>query len=134
MSQLSACPCGSKKPYTECCKPYHDGVAPKTALHLMKSRYSAYALGLVDYIIATTHPDNPSFHLPREQWKRQILEFCRNTRFEGLKILESNEGEKIATVTFTAYLKQNGKDATFTEKSDFEKQQGRWLYKTGVML
>ena len=48
------CPCTSKKPYDRCCGPFHGGTAaPETAEQLMRSRFSAYALGKVDYLIAT---------------------------------------------------------------------------------
>ena len=127
------CPCGTQKPYTDCCKPYHEGSLPENALLLMRSRYSAYALKLADYIIQTTHPLNPSYNLHFEEWKRAILHFCETTRFEGLKIVEFVDGENKATVTFTAHLKQQGKNASFTEESSFEKVGERWLYKEGLI-
>ena len=87
----------------------------------MRSRYSAYALHLPDYIVATTHPDNPS--PPGE-----ISDFCLNTQFVGLTILAESEELPFATVTFHAHLTQQGQDASFTEKSLFEKVDGKWLY------
>lgn len=42
---LTACPCQSGKPYTECCQPFHLKTAfPETAEQLMRSRYAAYTL------------------------------------------------------------------------------------------
>lgn len=125
------CPCGSQKNYEECCKQYHDGKLPEKALALMRSRYSAYALHLADYIMNTTHPANPSYSKNRMEWKKSILQFSQNTTFEKLDILEFVDGEKNATVTFTAHLNQAGRVATFTEKSHFVKVDGRWLYKSG---
>ena len=55
------CPCNSGKKYSNCCKTLHDGVFPESALSLMRSRYSAYALQKSEYIIHTTHPDNPNY-------------------------------------------------------------------------
>lgn len=127
------CPCGTQKLYGVCCKPYHLGALPENALLLMRSRYTAYALKLADYIIQTTHPRNPSYNLNFQEWRQAILHFCENTRFEGLKIVEFVDGEKVATVTFTAHLKQGGQNASFTEKSTFEKVDKRWLYKDGVV-
>lgn len=125
------CPCWSGKVYEGCCRRYHDGVLPENALALMRSRYAAYALGLADYIMATTHPDNPAYTADVKTWKQNILEFSKNTRFEDLKILEFIDGPQNAYVTFTAYLKQSGRDATFTEKSYFVKEGARWLYHSG---
>ena len=97
----------------------------------MRSRYSAYAKHLSDYIIHTTHPENPSAQSDPLLWTQQILLFTRSTQFCGLKILEVSEAEDEAFVTFTAYLKQGTRDASFTEKSTFRRQAGRWLYVSG---
>ena len=131
------CPCSSQKSYRECCKKYHDGALPENALLLMRSRYSAYALQLAEYIIKTTHPDNPSYSTNSQMWKREILQFTSSTQFEGLKIIEFIDGHDKATVVFTAYLRQ-GRDgsshnATFTEKSIFVKIGEEWLYKSGTL-
>ena len=128
------CPCHSGKPYAECCQPFHQGVKPEIALQLMRSRYAAYALQLADYIMATTHPENPSYSENRKVWAKQIGHFCQQTLFEGLEIMEWKEGEQEAFVTFKAILKQGGQEASFTEKSRFLKVKGRWLYHSGVML
>ncbi|MBA2368893.1 MAG: hypothetical protein H0V82_07720 [Candidatus Protochlamydia sp.] len=129
----SLCLCCSGKLYETCCKIFHDGILPKTALELMRSRYSAYALQKVDYVIDTTHPSNPHFRQDREQWKIEILNFCQNTQFEDLKIMEFIDGEKESIVTFHAMLLQQGKDASFIEKSFFEKINGKWLYQNGAI-
>ena len=121
------CPCGSGNKYTQCCMPLHQGAVASSAEALMRSRYSAYALGLVDYIIKTTHPQNPDASRSVDERKKEIEEFCNKTLFEGLQILEKGEG----MVKFTAYLSQEGKDFSFTEKSTFEKVQGNWLYLKG---
>ncbi len=109
------CPCHSQLPYAQCCEPYHKGELPLTPLDLMRSRYCAYALGLVDYVAAT---DVKAVDL------KEIEHFCKATDFIGLEILETSED----TVTFRAILKQQGKDVSFTEKSRFEKKNGKWLY------
>lgn len=121
---MKRCPCHSGAEYKVCCKPFHEGKLPATALDLMRSRYAAYALNLADYIISTTHPDNP-------QDKRAISQFSKSTSFNDLKILDFQQHENTATVTFTAYLSQGTQDATFTEKSHFKRVDGRWLYKKG---
>ena len=126
-----SCPCGTGKAYEACCKPFHQGLLPDNALGLMRSRYSAYALGLPAYIISTTHPANPQFCRDTAQWSHQISEFCLHTEFKKLEILDSQENGNFATVTFVAHLTQNKKDASFTEKSDFEKINGKWLYRSG---
>lgn len=114
------CPCSSGKPYSECCMPYHHGKLAPTALALMRSRYSAYALGKADYIIITTHPQSPYFEKDRKKWKRAILEFCNTTKFLRLEIQASGED----WVHFRAHLD----GAVLDEKSLFENVDGKWLY------
>jgi SEC-C motif domain protein len=134
MNKFDRCPCRSKSLYHKCCQPYHQGRAAENALALMRSRYSAYALGLVDYIIETTHPEHPESandSANADARKAQILAFCTQTHFDGVKILAFMDGQEEATVTFIAYLRQADADASFTEKSFFMKENGRWLYRSG---
>jgi len=125
------CPCKSGKQYEVCCKPFHTGKNPDTALQLMRSRFSGYALCLPQYIMDTTHRANSQFEKDALKWAKNISEFSSHTEFNGLDILECNEKEATATVTFAAHLSQGKKDASFTEKSYFEKVNGKWLYVRG---
>ncbi len=127
------CPCCSGLEYEHCCQPFHLGKGVENARQLMRSRFSAYALNLPDYIVATTHPASPQYADNKFSWKRGITQFSKNTLFQNLKILEFKEYQNQAVVTFTAYLSQAGEDTTFTERSYFEKFKGRWLYKGGQL-
>lgn len=131
---INACPCCSGSEYAHCCKPFHEGALPKNALQLMRSRYSAYALGLADYLIATTHPANPHFSKNKLSWRQSILKFSQNSTFHKLEILDFKEKNTFATVTFTAYISQGGANVTFTEKSYFEKIDDRWFYRDGEVI
>ncbi|MBX3718953.1 MAG: hypothetical protein KF898_04840 [Parachlamydiales bacterium] len=128
-----SCPCHSKKPYEECCAGYHRGKKAENAMLLMRSRYSAYAMGLADYIIATTHTSSPYWQSNTSKWKKEIKQFSQEISFDGLEILDFQEQDEKATVVFIAYLKKQGHDATFTERSQFEKVKGRWLYLSGEL-
>ena len=126
--QKDLCPCHSQKNYQDCCMKYHEGGIPQTALQLMRSRYSAYALGLIEYIIRTTSVEKQR-ELIHE--KQDLLAFSQNTSFEGLEILEVEEGDPVSYVTFKAKLRQGKTDVSFTEKSRFEKVSGKWYYHSG---
>lgn len=93
----------------------------------MRSRYSALALGLVDYILQTTHPDHPDTQQPLAARHKQVSDFCQKTRFEGLDIQDS-DGD---FVTFRATLSQAGQDCSFTECSQFAKIDDKWFYLSG---
>jgi SEC-C motif domain protein len=133
IDKYGPCPCDSKKPYTKCCRPFHQGQLPAAAVNLMRSRYSAYALGLADYIIDTTHKENIGYNEDLKAWKQDLEIYCRATKFDGLKIVDAqgDEAATTATVSFIAYLRQGEADASFSEKSNFTKVDGRWLYRSG---
>lgn len=125
------CPCHSGKSYQECCEPFHNGSIAGSALLLMRSRYSAYALCLTDYIISTTHPENSLFQVPFKQIAQSIEQFSKNTQFIDLQIVNFTDSGLKAEVTFKAILKQNNKDVSFKENSLFKKVNNRWLYYSG---
>lgn len=128
------CPCHGLKLYKDCCAPYHiKRKLPENALILMRSRYSAYALHLADYIMETTHPSNSVFSPDKEAWRKEILNFTHYTEFDNLKILDYFSDGKSAFVTFVAFLKQGNHNTSFTEKSNFVYMSGKWLYVSGVI-
>ena len=117
----SPCPCGSGKKYKKCCGIFHKGAYPKDVLSLMKSRYSAFAVGKIDYIIKTS-----TFQNDYEDLKA----FSSSCEFKKLEILESGED----FVTFRATIFCGSEDASFSEKSFFTKVDGKWKYERGEML
>ncbi len=129
LSPNAPCPCHSGQKYKKCCQRYHKGANASTPLLLMRSRYSAYALGLSGYIIKTTHPDNPDYTTDTKAWAESIALFTQESHFLGLKILEVAEGEKEGFVTFEATLSSG----LLHEKSRFIRHATAWLYVDGVI-
>jgi SEC-C motif-containing protein len=120
------CPCHSRRSYKRCCQPYHQGQPAPTPEALMRSRYAAYAKGLVDYVVQTGDPP---------QDPEGVRLFCAHTRFVGLRITEHVDSEHgPGFVTFAATLVQDGQDASFSERSRFEKRDGRWVYVDGERI
>ena len=121
------CPCCSEKLYVECCEPFHLAKAiPKTAEQLMRSRYSAYVLHKVDYIVKTT--------IPAQQPKLDVVAittWSEQTDWQGLRVLKYKpiSGVPQAKVEFEAYYQENGERKTHHEVSTFVKIQGRWYFK-----
>ncbi len=116
------CPCGLGEPYALCCGRFHDGTqhAP-TAELLMRSRFSAFAVGDTAYLLRTWHPDTrpPRLGLdPDQEWTR--LEILGRT---GGGLLQ-NEG----TVEFRAHYRHLGQTDSMRENSRFRREGGRWLY------
>ena len=124
------CPCPSKKTYDACCEPYVSGRRPpETAAQLMRSRFTAYALGKVDYLIATTAAEERA-KLDRED----LAQYCRSVRCISLKILSTElggAGDETGVVRFQASLQFNGRRTLHLEKSRFVREEGRWVYVDG---
>ena len=99
----------------------------------MPARYTAYAIGNVEFVMRTTHPDGPQWHEDGDGWKHELVAYCRSTEFAGLRVLEVDVDDDAgrATVTFHADLRRDGADVGFREKSLFLKRDGRWLYHSG---
>lgn len=125
------CPCTSKKTYDRCCGPFHSGTAaPETAEQLMRSRFSAYALGKVDYLIGT-RPEAKRADESREE----LATYCKAVSCVGLKIIAKEKGGKDddnGVVTFHASLQTNGRRSLHIETSTFAREDGHWVYVDGV--
>lgn len=129
-----ACPCGTGNDYKHCCQPLHLGAFPSDALALMRSRYSAYAFGMSDYLIKTTDPKSIYYQENHTLWAKEISERCQNTQFQKLDILEFTTGTHEAYVSFTAHFIQNDCLGSIQEKSLFKKVGLQWLYLEGTMI
>ena len=122
--QSTPCPCGSGASYAECCGRYHAGMSAPTAAALMRSRYSAYVLGNLDYLRATWHPDTCPADLdadPALRWIGLDIRACER----------GTEGDSDGTVEFVARYKVNGRAGRLHEVSRFVQEQGRWRYVDG---
>lgn len=131
MSEIN-CPCSSNKPYTECCEPFIQGKAhAPTAETLMRSRYTAYALGEIEYLPKTLPLlDRKNFD------RRGAKEWSKQGEWIGLEILKSEEthnGTK-GKVEFKAKFKIGEEELEHHEISRFEKQMGRWFLLDGKII
>jgi len=124
------CPCGSGLLFDKCCKSYIEGaqLAP-TAQALMRSRYSAFALGAVDYLIDTTAPNK------RHADDHSVIsEQVKNTQWCGLTIRQCKQGQakdSTGEVEFDACFIANGEAGVLHERSRFYKENNQWLYIDG---
>jgi SEC-C motif-containing protein len=120
------CPCGSGLSYADCCGRLHDGTATAaTAEQLMRSRYSAFALGLPEYLRATWHPTTR----PRD------LDLDPGVHWTGLDILATSGGSLLdaeGTVEFRAHYVAAGAAGAQHERSRFVRDAGAWRYLDGV--
>jgi SEC-C motif-containing protein len=100
----------------------------------MKSRYSAYVYKDVKYIVKTTHKKNIDYKQDTKLWESELLKFCNQSEFMGLDIINYNNKEVISYVEFYVKIYINGKDNSFKERSEFIKEDGKWLYHSALVI
>ena len=153
LSARAPCPCDSGQPYADCCGPWHAGltlgVHAPTPEALMRSRYSAYVLGLIDYLLATWHASTSPGDLELSPVK-----------WLGLEVRHAQSTGDAGVVEFVAYYRSSnrsagppqarlapsgGQRATRSERtwgqsterlhetSRFVRTDGRWYYIDGQM-
>lgn len=126
---MPRCPCGLPDEFDACCGRLIAGAPAETAAQLMRSRYSAYTKGAVDYLIKTTAA------VSREAIDRAgLVAYCRTLRGVSLEIVETVAGgpfEQSGVVVFVATLQASGRKFVQRERSRFEVEDGRWVYVDG---
>ncbi|MDX6740014.1 YchJ family protein [Actinocorallia sp. A-T 12471] len=125
------CPCGLDADYDACCGRYHrgDATAP-TAERLMRSRYSAFAVGDAAYLARTWHPST----------RPGDVGIDAATRWTGLEILGKSGGSALdteGTVRFRAHYTERGKggrlsEHSLDENSRFVVMDNAWVYVSAI--
>ncbi|MGQ9426612.1 YchJ family protein [Gilvimarinus sp. F26214L] len=127
------CPCGKEKSFDACCGRFLSGRdLPRTAEQLMRSRFSAYALGgYGQYLLDTWFPATAA------GLSEEVLS-DRQLRWEKLEVLNKSQSGDQASVEFKAYYRPRasavgaeGNLQVMHEHSEFRRVAGRWLYVGG---
>lgn len=126
------CPCLSGDTYGACCGRYHAGggvtdpVAP-TAEALMRSRYSAFAVGDADYLQSTWHPTT----------RPDDLELDDDLEWRRLDVVRTEAGgpfDSTGVVEFVAHHRSRTDPSDrgrLHEVSRFVREGDRWYYVDG---
>ncbi len=130
---MSLCPCGSGREYAQCCEPYIKGSkdAP-TAEALMRSRYTAYVVHDIDYIVKTCVAEGQ-----KDIDVEQTRLWSKRSQWLGLRILTSEKGspnDTEGTVEFEATYILDGLKDTHHERAYFKKEGGHWRYERGDIV
>ncbi len=122
-----ACPCGRTRGgsvlgFDECCGPLVRGeLQAGTAEQLMRSRYTAYALGELDHVFRTWHP----------RTRPADLSLDPGLTWLGLRICDVEAGssdDDTGTVEFIARYRDATGPNELHERSTFARRAGRWVY------
>ena len=123
------CPCCSNKSFKSCCGRFLDeGASPKTPEQLMRSRYSAYAIGgYGDYLVQSWH------HTSRKHLNPDDLS-KKTTQWQRLEIIDKSQRGNQGEVEFKAYfIDQDGISLYLHERSEFVREGGQWFYVNGTI-
>ena len=137
---MKACPCGGGA-YASCCRPLHrQERLAATAEQLMRSRYSAFALGEVDHLLRT-QPADPLAAQSLPERRRALEASCRQLRWRQLEIVAVDAGGALdleGCVSFVAHYSAGGQRGVLRERSRFGREGGRpdgaWLYLEALEL
>jgi SEC-C motif-containing protein len=118
-----ACPCGSGESYDACCGPIvRNERSADTAEELMRSRFTAFALGDVDHVFRSWHPatrPDDLDSLPDLEW----------LGLEILDVVDGGPGDDHGVVEFVATHTGGAQH----ERSRFTRRAGRWVYLDGAV-
>ena len=104
---------------------YHAGQPAPDAESLMRSRYSAFVVGDVPYLLATWHASQ----------RPATIELDAGSKWLGLEIKQHRAtGPDQAEVEFVARFRVAGKAVRQHERSRFVREAGRWFYVDGDVL
>lgn len=126
------CYCGSQESFEACCHPLIAGtLTPEKPEQLMRSRYSAFCIKDIEYLVSTHHPSK------RQPDERDVLAKTINeTHWLGLKVLgadTSQLSQGIGYVEFAAFYK-NIEEGHLHENSKFVYENDQWYYFDGMIL
>jgi len=126
------CPCGGAS-FETCCGPYLKGERPApTAEALMRSRYTAYTVQEIDYVLGTHDPAS------RDEVDREgAATWAREADWQGLEIVATEAGgeaDDAGVVEFIARYAAKGAAVAHHERSTFKRIDGRWYERDRAMV
>jgi len=98
----------------------------------MRSRYTAYTLGDVEYILGTHDPSRAE-----EADRENTTRWSRKAKWHGLEIRSTERGtatDEDGVVEFVAHYEMDGRRIAHHERSTFRKVNGTWFYLDGDMV
>jgi len=125
IDNITSCPCQSGRPFSECCGPLLSGACTAPiAEALMRSRYTAFALRDVAYLLRSWHPST----------RPAAIDPDTIPEWHGLRIIrteEGKEGDFKGVVEFEAAFSTGQGRGLLRETSRFVREDGQWLYVDG---
>ena len=122
---MSECTCGSGRHFEGCSGPIIAGEAPETAEALLRSRYTAFAMGNTDYLVDTLTPDiRDSF----DQIEAEST--AADAKWQSLEIRSITGGgidDETGSIEFVAKFRLRDEQRVHHELSKFRREEGQWM-------
>ncbi|MDT5015182.1 MAG: motif domain protein [Mycobacterium sp.] len=99
----------------------------ETAQELMRARYSAYAVGDLDFVWKTWHP----------RTRPDALTPDAGLTWTGLEVIDTVDGrpgDESGEVEFRAHYRESRRSGTLHERSRFAVRASRWFYVDGELF
>ncbi len=121
------CFCDSNLNFLVCCEPIVLGFKnPSSAIACMRSRYSAYVIGNIDYLIKSTYPSQRKYYS-----KKELETWSSENEWLKLEILFHSKD----IVEFKAHFFDSNKILTIHhEKSLFKFENENWYFYSGEVF
>lgn len=127
MTATAPCPCNSGVAFGDCCEPLISGKRfALSAAALMRSRYTAYVLRHIPYLLASWHPAT----------RPMAIDPATIPDWQGLEVMRTEKGGEADTagvVEFTATALTRKGPCLLHEVSRFVKEDGHWFYVDGEL-
>ncbi|WP_282609037.1 YchJ family protein [Pelagibius sp. Alg239-R121] len=126
---MTSCPCGTGRNLDDCCGTIIGGAPAPTAETLMRSRYTAFALGNVGYLSQTLSSES---RLDFDEVEAENT--ANNATWLGLEVRDTQgggENDETGTVEFVASFRLEGQQLAHHELATFKRENGRWVYTDG---
>ncbi|GAA2890193.1 YchJ family protein [Microbacterium esteraromaticum] len=120
------CPCASGDVFGSCCGPVLASGAAPTAVRLMRSRFTAFAVGDAQHLLRTWHPST----------RPERLDLDDDVRWQRLDILYQQLGgpfDDHGIVEFEAFYRGAEGRGSLRERSTFVRETRLWLYVDGIV-
>ncbi|WP_309064354.1 YchJ family protein [Microbacterium sp.] len=123
-ADVDRCPCTSGDVFGSCCAPVlATGVAP-TAVRLMRSRFTAFAIGDAAHLLRTWHPSTRPARLDLDEEVRWV-------RLDILDVVGGGPFDRDGIVEFAAVHRDAEGRGVLRERSRFVREDRTWLYVDG---
>jgi len=127
------CVCGKGESTETCCLPILKGTArAATPEALMRSRYAAYALGEIDWLLESTHPEHRG-----DVDLEATRAWSKNASWKGLEIVATEGGgdaDETGVVEFKADFELGGMRQLHHERAEFKRKGDRWYFVDGQIV